>query len=48
MMKREGRTRQVVKRLLASGMTTREIAETLGLSTQAVHYHVKALEGAKK
>lgn len=37
-----------VKRLHDAGLTVRQIAQALGLSTQGVWYHLKRLEAKEK
>lgn len=39
-----GVTRAAVKRLRRKGHTPRQIAGELGISTQAVHYHLRAIQ----
>ena len=36
-------TREEIRKLHGAGMTVREIAKRLDLSTQGVHYHLKKL-----
>lgn len=40
------RTRDVVLRLLQAGVSVRQIADALGITTQAVRKHLKALREA--
>ena len=33
-----------IRQMIDAGMTVREIANALGLSTQGVHYHLKRMD----
>lgn len=38
-----GETRALVKKMALGGMTSRQIARVLDVSTQTVNYHIKSL-----
>jgi hypothetical protein len=40
-------TRELVAEMTAKGLTPRQIALALGLTTQAIYKHLKAIERAK-
>lgn len=44
----ESPTRTVVRLMTAEGKSVREIASVLGISTQAVHKHLKKMRGDER
>lgn len=44
----DGETREKVRALFAQGLNRNQIAAALGVSSQAVHYHIAAIRKAAR